>query len=861
MEPLPEPSASSSALVAPAARQRVPTPARAGRMSPTRLSPTRPKAGTRRTSRRGPPLGLPALLIALTFVSLPFVARAGGDGIGGLAAQQRSESGRSELAEARAEAEDELRLGRSWHAARALEPYLDEGILGREDRLLLARAQAGYRAWDRVIGTLEEGGGLDALAGGAGPGLLGRAYEARGRSLDAVAAYRLFLATTTPPHLGAVPEDAGGKVDAGARPAARMRLARLLVEVDSVGAALALLDEARREDGAGAIAASWLAAELARSRAERGDTAGVDDLLARVSDPDAEARLWEVRAEAILAAGDTTRAVRDYRELARRGASDDARLARAHFVAGELLLATKDTASAVEAYRAAFGARSYGASGVGAARRLIDLTEPDATLSRRLARSLQGAGDVARSLRAWDRYVEATPAGEIQPADQLARARLMATTAEHQADAVELFRALSRSPEVEIGSTALEAWADLRRRQGRGGDVATLRAWLIERYPSSPQAADVIFFRGDAAHDRGALDIALGEYDRLQQMAPDLNRAGLARMRAGMIRLQRGDSTGALETFRSYLDAYPNGRRWDEASYWAGAILLGFGRAEEGETLLRSIGRRDPFSYYAVLASEALAEPYALGIDEGSPIPTTPPWLASELKLVDLLAAVGLPEARSVRVDDMVERALDESTGVALALGHALIERGLTIEGINVGWALRERGEPWSRALARVVYPLPDRETLARAAEERGLDPVLVAAVIRQESAFDPDIESSAGALGLMQVMPATGRQLARTIGPADFDRGSLETPEINLHLGTWYLAELTERYDGTLPLVLSAYNAGPTRANRWRDFPEMSEPLHFVERIPFAETRDYVKKIRRNIAVYGALYRGLQAA
>jgi len=211
-----------------------------------------------------------------------------------------------------------------------------------------------------------------------------------------------------------------------------------------------------------------------------------------------------------------------------------------------------------------------------------------------------------------------------------------------------------------------------------------------------------------------------------------------------------------------------------------------------------------------------------------------------------------------VRVGDVVARALGESPAVSLALAHALIERGLTIEGINVGWALRERGEPWSRALASVIYPFPNRETLARAAEERGLDPLLVAAVIRQESAFDPDIESSAGALGLMQVMPATGRQLARTLGPADFDRGSLETPEINLHLGTFYLAELSERYEGTLALVLSAYNAGPTRANRWRGFPEMSDPLHFVERIPFAETRDYVKKIRRNIAVYDALYGGL---
>ena len=106
-----------------------------------------------------------------------------------------------------------------------------------------------------------------------------------------------------------------------------------------------------------------------------------------------------------------------------------------------------------------------------------------------------------------------------------------------------------------------------------------------------------------------------------------------------------------------------------------------------------------------------------------------------------------------------------------------------------------------------------------------------------------------------MQVMPATGRQLAGRIGPRGFRTETLETPELNVHLGTRFLADLMRRYEGDIPLVLSAYNAGPSRANRWRRLPEAADPHRFTERIPFAETRGYVKNVVRNRALYRWLY------
>jgi soluble lytic murein transglycosylase len=430
-----------------------------------------------------------------------------------------------------------------------------------------------------------------------------------------------------------------------------------------------------------------------------------------------------------------------------------------------------------------------------------------------------------------------------------------ATRGDRQEEAVVAFRSLSTSDDPEIGAVALEAWHALRRRQGRAGDARTLRRWLVERYPGSAQAAAHVFRIGDAAHDRGDLEGALEAYGRLQEMAPVLNAAGLARMRMAQIHLGRGDSTRALGHLRTYLESFPDGRRWEEATYWAGRILRGSGAEEEGTALLRAIAEGEPLSYYAVLAAEELALPYRLPGTAGDDLPPAPRWLELELGVLDALSDAGLDEGRGALAERLAERALEDSHRVALRLAHELIERDLTLAGINLGWDLRERGVPWSRSLLEATYPLPRREMLVRAARDRGLDPILVASVIRQESAFDPRIVSRAGAVGLMQVMPATGRQLAAAAGPRDFGVESLVTPEINLHLGTLYLRDLWRRYDGDLNLVLSAYNAGPTRADAWKRFPEASDSPRFVERIPFAETRDYVKRVRRNMALYGALY------
>ena len=222
---------------------------------------------------------------------------------------------------------------------------------------------------------------------------------------------------------------------------------------------------------------------------------------------------------------------------------------------------------------------------------------------------------------------------------------------------------------------------------------------------------------------------------------------------------------------------------------------------------------------------------------------------------VEILREAGLEAAVPGRIDALRER-YRASGDTLLRLALELSERGFSLDGITLGWQIRGEGREWDRWLVRAVYPYPYRELVRLEAEEWGLDPVYLAALIRQESAFLADARSVAGAMGLMQVVPSTGRSLARAVGPEAFAERHLLNPELNLHLGAAYLARLHERFEERTALTLAAYNAGPTRARRWeRRYPEVEDPLRFTERIPFRETRGYVKRVTRNLDIYRWLY------
>ncbi|WP_416337038.1 lytic transglycosylase domain-containing protein [Desulfitobacterium sp.] len=154
----------------------------------------------------------------------------------------------------------------------------------------------------------------------------------------------------------------------------------------------------------------------------------------------------------------------------------------------------------------------------------------------------------------------------------------------------------------------------------------------------------------------------------------------------------------------------------------------------------------------------------------------------------------------------------------------------------------------------KFFYPYPYRPTVEKYAQEYGVDPFLVIAVIRAESSFMPQSESHKGALGLMQVMPNTAGEIAKKIGDNSFTPEKLKDPETNIQYGTWYLANLQKEFNN-LTLTIAAYNGGRGHVNEWISSQQIDPNNLDVDDIPFQETRQYVERVLKFYGKYKELY------
>jgi soluble lytic murein transglycosylase len=202
---------------------------------------------------------------------------------------------------------------------------------------------------------------------------------------------------------------------------------------------------------------------------------------------------------------------------------------------------------------------------------------------------------------------------------------------------------------------------------------------------------------------------------------------------------------------------------------------------------------------------------------------------------------------------DALEEAASSSPERIASTANAFVRASQPSRAIRLAQKLVESGQRDARAY-RLLYPALDRDEIARNAKANDLDPALVAGLIRQESSFNPRAVSVANARGLMQVLPAVGEEVARGLRFPVWYPALLLDADANLQLGTAHLAAYTKQY-GPLPRVLAAYNAGGSRVTRWSNRAGMDDPELFTERVPFVETRDYVRIVQRNRDMYRALY------
>ena len=295
--------------------------------------------------------------------------------------------------------------------------------------------------------------------------------------------------------------------------------------------------------------------------------------------------------------------------------------------------------------------------------------------------------------------------------------------------------------------------------------------------------------------------------------------------------------------------------------------FTGQGSATSGLGTVSRAAEGFPTSYYSARAravvglhSDVYAEAPAAERMAAEPTYTPSIYLLKG----DMLAALGL-YGLAEREYRRAERA---HVADLFALGD-LKQRYERIRAMNralqVSYAMvdleRRKGIPMTLASFRRLYPTYYWGEVRRTAEEMEVDPSLVMAIIRQESAFNEDALSPAGARGLMQVMPKTGQELARRICLKGFAEDNLWEPHTSIRLGTRNLSDHLRYFDARdsrhLGLALSAYNAGLNAARRWSSQLPQTDVDEFVESIPYRETRNYVKLVYRNYRVYSYLQEG----
>lgn len=155
-----------------------------------------------------------------------------------------------------------------------------------------------------------------------------------------------------------------------------------------------------------------------------------------------------------------------------------------------------------------------------------------------------------------------------------------------------------------------------------------------------------------------------------------------------------------------------------------------------------------------------------------------------------------------------------------------------------------------------VFYPLPHQDLVFSEAAKQKIDPYWVFAIIRAESKYQNAAESSVGAKGLMQIMPETAYWIAEQNGDQDFKLENLHQPEVNIRYGCWYLHSLNQEFKGNIPLTVASYNAGRGKVQEWLVSGTWSGDPEEIDKIPFPETRQYVKNVLKNYEAYQAIYK-----
>ncbi|MGH6959840.1 MAG: transglycosylase SLT domain-containing protein, partial [Dongiaceae bacterium] len=365
------------------------------------------------------------------------------------------------------------------------------------------------------------------------------------------------------------------------------------------------------------------------------------------------------------------------------------------------------------------------------------------------------------------------------------------------------------------------------------------------------------------------------EMYRAMQAAYSFNEtAPDALFAAGVNAYRANDISEALDAWRVLSDTYSVANFYPAALLWQGKLALTQGKVEAAQGLLDQAAQAKPLDYYGIRAAELRDNrpilqslPFRLDFDSVADRAAAEAWLADWTGRQNASRIGSLPP--SILDDGRLQRGAElwrlgwaaQAKDEFESLRAAVKDDPIALYALSLYW--RDLGLYRSSLLAaarliaispakdardapafiaRLAYPTYYADLVISAAEAHGLDPLLLFALIRQESQFEHIATSSANAHGLMQVIPATGQEIATALGWPNYNASELYKPYVSVTFGSYYLARQRDYLEGDLYAALAAYNGGPGNSARWRDLAQ-ADPDLFLETIALNETHTYLMR------------------
>jgi soluble lytic murein transglycosylase len=495
---------------------------------------------------------------------------------------------------------------------------------------------------------------------------------------------------------------------------------------------------------------------------------------------------------------------------------------------------------------------------------------PATTASLELVRikNLIASGTFAEAQRALDALAKKTPAMELEI--EMERAALHKAKREKAEEQNVLEKLLAKSQ----ASTPLQA--KLLSRLGRIAMSRDDNPKAIEyfdrlrlEYPNDRDAIEGQYLAGWIMYDLGNLDESIRRMLEFAEERPRAMRRTEALWFAGWSAYLAKKDGIARRAFNQILQDHPQSSLAPTTHYWMGRMHQNNGEKDQARQEYHEVLRLSPLSYYGFWAVERLRQ---LGEETVLTAPPQQPPPTSIAKLVETLGGarpILIDRAVALHAAGLEYEALEELTASASYLKRGRDTKGRTTVadllhrlgahnlafriaiGIANDGADLVSGEPWAWRAWRHAYPRAFEDEVAVASKAHQVDDDFILSIMRTESHFRPNVTSFAGARGLMQLMPATAQRIGQIAKGGKSHAARFKVPESNVWLGSWYLGSLLARYGNNVAMAAGAYNAGPGAMDGWVGAFQGMPMDEFVERIPYRETRRYVRRVVETYLVY----------